>query len=289
MTHLRQRMIEDMQLRGLAEGTQEAYVRAVRQLAKHYSKSPDHISQEEVRQYFLYLRNDRQLSSSTLTVALCGVKFFYHCTLKREWPTLDLMRPRNEKKLPVVLSTAEVRRILSYVRLLRYQACLSTIYSCGLRLNECVHLQVSNIDSDRMVVHIRCGKGFRDRCVPLPVRTLSILRQYWHTHRHPVWLFPGYTPGSPRSTAIKPMTARWVQQTFKMALHDSGVQKQATVHSLRHSYATHLLEAGVSLRVIQAYLGHTSPKTTAIYTHLTSKIEDQAAETINQVMENLQW
>jgi integrase/recombinase XerD len=289
MTHLRQRMIEDMQLRGLAEGTQHAYVRAVRQLTKHYGKSPDHISQEEVRQYFLYLRNDRQLSSSTLTVALCGVKFFYQQTLKREWPMLDLMRPRNEKKLPVVLSTAEVRQILGCLRLLRYQACLSTIYSCGLRLNECVHLQVSDIDSARMVVHIRCGKGSRDRCVPLPVRTLSILRQYWHTHRHPVWLFPGYTPGSPRSTATKPMTARGVQQVFKMALQESGVQKQATVHSLRHSYATHLLEAGVGLRVIQAYLGHASPQTTAIYTHLTSKIEDQAAETINQVMENLPW
>jgi integrase/recombinase XerD len=289
MTHLRQRMIEDMQLRGLAEGTQDAYVRAVKQLAKHCGKSPDHISQEEVRQYFLYLRNDRQLSSSTLTVALCGVKFFYQQTLKREWPMLDLMRPRNEKKLPVVLSTAEVRQILGCLRLLRYQACLSTIYSCGLRLNECVHLQVSDIDSARMVVHIRCGKGSRDRCVPLPVRTLSILRQYWHTHRHPVWLFPGYTPGSPRSTATKPMTARGVQQVFKMALQESGVQKQATVHSLRHSYATHLLEAGVGLRVIQAYLGHISPQTTAIYTHLTSKIEDQAAETINQVMENLPW
>lgn len=288
-TPLRQRMIEDMQLHGLAEGTQELYVGAVRRLAKYYGKPPDQISEEELRQYFLYLRNDKQLARRTLRVALCGIKFFYQYTLKREWSTLDLMRPRDKKTLPVVFSTAEVRQVLGCLRLLRYQACLSTIYSCGLRLNECLHLQTSDIDSDRMVVYIRHGKGAKERCVPLPGRTLSILRRHWRTHRHPEWLFPGQTPGASRSTATKPMTARAVQRAFKMALHDSGVQKQATVHALRHSYATHLLEAGVSLRVIQAYLGHASPRTTAIYTHLTSKIEDQAAETINQVMESLRW
>ena len=288
MTHLRQRMIEDMQLRGLSEGTQQQYVGAVRRLAEHYAKPPDQISEEELRQYLLYLINDRQLSKSTLGVVLCGIKFFYQYTLKREWPTLGLTRPRYKRKLPVVLSTVEVRQILGCLRTLRYQACLGTIYSCGLRLAEGVHLRVSDIDSDRMMVYVR-GQKSRDRHVPLPTRTLTVLRQYWSTHRHSVWLFPGQMPGSPRSTAIKPMTVRGVQQTFKMALQESGIQKQATVHSLRHSYATHLLEAGVSLRVIQIYLGHISPQTTAIYTHLTSEIENQAAETINQVMEDLKW
>jgi integrase/recombinase XerD len=185
MTHLRQRMIEDMQLHGFAESTQRQYVVVVRQLAKHYGKPPDQVSEEELRQYFLYLRNDKQLASRTLTVALCGIKFFYQYTLKREWPTLDFIRPRARKTLPVVLSTDEVRRILSCLRLLRHQACLSTIYSCGLRLSECVHLQVSDIDSDRMVVRVHQGKGAKDRCVPLPVHTLSILRRHWSTHQEP--------------------------------------------------------------------------------------------------------
>ncbi len=290
MTRLRQRMIEDMQLRGLSEETQEAYARAVRQLAEHYGKSPQRISDEELRQYFLHLTNVKQLSSSTIKVALYGIKFLFRHTLRKEWPTLDLVRPRREKKLPVVLSVAEVRRVLGIVRRPRYRVCLSTIYACGLRLSEGVHVQVRDIDSDRMMVHVRKGKGAKDRYVPLPVPTLEMLRRYWCTHRHPEWLFPAPTKsGVPLSTATKPMSISGVQRAFKAALQESGIQKKATVHTLRHSYATHLLEAGVNLRVIQSYLGHSSPKTTAIYTHLTRKAEDLAVEAINRVMEKLQW
>jgi integrase/recombinase XerD len=290
MTSLRQRMVEDMQLRGLSEETQEAYVRAVRQLAEHYGKSPQRISDEELRQYFLHLTNVKQLSSSTIKVALYGIKFLFQHTLRKEWPTLDLVRPRREKKLPVVLSVAEVQRVLGIIRRPRYRVCLSTIYACGLRLSEGVHLQVRDIDSDRMMVHVRKGKGAKDRYVPLPVPTLEMLRRYWCTHRHPEWLFPAPTKsGVPLSTATKPMSIDGVQRAFKAALQESGIQKKATVHTLRHSYATHLLEAGVNLRVIQSYLGHSSPKTTAIYTHLTRKAEDLAVEAINRVMEELQW
>ncbi len=288
MTPLRQRMIEDMQLRGLSEKTQEAYVRAVRQLAEHYGKSPDRISEEELRQYFLYLKNVKHASRSACTIALCGIKFFYQYTLRRQWTTLDLVRPPREKKLPVVLSTAEVRRILGCLHHQRYRVCLSTIYSCGLRVREGVHLQVRDIDSDRMSVHVRHGKGAKDRYVPLPQCTLEMLRQYWCTHRHAMWLFPARTrAGVPPSTATKPMSVSGVQKAFKAALQESGVQKPATVHTLRHSYATHLLEAGVNLRLIQAYLGHSSPQTTAIYTHVTRKAEDLAAEAIDRVMETL--
>ena len=290
MTPLRQRMVEDMQLRGLSEKTQEAYVRAVRQLAEHYGKSPVQISEEELRQYFLYLKNDKRASPSAVTIALCGIKFFYEQTLKREWATFDLVRPRREKKLPVVLSVAEVHRILGCLRRPRYRVCLSTIYSCGLRLQEGVHLQVRDIDSDRMVVHVRKGKGAKDRYVPLPMPTLKMLRQHWSTHRHPRWLFPASVRTNlPPSAATRPIHVSSVQKAFKAALQESGVQKPATVHTLRHSYATHLLEAGVNLRVIQAYLGHSSPKTTAIYTHLTRKVEDLAAEAINRVMGDLEW
>jgi len=283
-------MIEDMQLRGLSEKTQDAYVRAVRQLAEHCGKSPDRIHEEDLRQYFLYLKNDKQVSSSTLTVALCGLKLFYEHTLRRQWPTLDLVRPARKKKLPVVLSIAQVRRILGHIRHPRYRVCLSSIYACGLRLGEGVHLQVRDIDGDRMVVHVRQGKGAKDRYVPLPHSTLVMLRQFWSTHRHPEWLFPAPTRAevSP-AAAQKPMCPSGVQRCFKAALKESGIQKKASVHTLRHSYATHLLEAGVNLRLIQAYLGHSSPTTTAIYTHLTRAAEHLATDAINRVMGDLAW
>jgi site-specific recombinase XerD len=283
-------MVEDMQLRGLSEKTQEAYVGAVRQLAEHYGKSPQHIGDEELRQYFLHLTNVKQVSPSTIRVALYGIKFLFQHTLRKEWLTLDLVRPRREKKLPIVLSVAEVRRILGIIRRSHYRVCLSTIYACGLRLREGVYLQVRDIDSDRMMVHVRHGKGAKDRYLPLPVPTLEMLRRYWGTHRHPEWLFPAPTKsGVPLPTAAKPMSVSGVQRAFKAALQESGIQKQASVHTLRHSYATHLLEAGVNLRVIQAYLGHSSPQTTAIYTHLTRKAEDLAVEAINRVMGDLRW
>ena len=290
MTPLRRRMVEDMQLRGLSEKTQDGYVRAVRQLAEHYDKSPQNITDEELRQYFLHLTNVKHLSPSTIRVTLHGIKFLFQHTLRKEWPTLDLVRPRREKKLPVVFSVTEVRRILGIIRRPRYRVCLSTIYACGMRLSEGVYLQVRDIDGDRTMVHVRHGKGAKDRYVPLPVPTLEMLRRYWRTHRHPEWLFPAPTKsGVPLSTATKPMSVSGVQRAFKAALQESGIQKDASVHTLRHSYATHLLEAGVNLRVIQAYLGHSSPQTTAIYTHLTRKADDLAAEAINRVMGDLRW
>jgi integrase/recombinase XerD len=286
MTKLRQRMIEDMQLRGLAEKTQESYLRVVRQLAEHYHKPPDQISEEELRQYFLYLKNVRQVSHSSCTVALCGIKFFYERTLRREWTTLELVRSPREKKLPVVLSVAEVGQILGGVRRMKYRVCLGTLYSCGLRLKEGLHLQVADIDRDRLQIHVRHGKGGKDRYVPLPKCTLKMLRQYWVTHRHPEWLFPA---SNFRGMATGPMNPSGVQRAFRAACQESGVQKHATVHTLRHSWATHMLEAGVNLRIIQAYLGHRSPNTTAIYTHLTRKAQVPAVAAINQVMDEIQW
>ena len=279
MTALRQRYIEDLQLRGLSPRTQDAYVRVVRQLAEHYGKSPDILTEEELRQYLLYLKNEKHAARNTCTLALCSLKFFYQQTLKRDWPVLDFVRPAREKKLPVVLSVEEVQQILGCVRRARYRVCLSTIYACGLRLMEGVQLPVADVDGARMVVHVRQGKGGQDRYVPLPRRTLELLREYWSSHRDPVWLFPGRTP------AGGPMCASGVQRAFKAALAESGVHKQASVHTLRHSWATHLLEAGVNLRLIQIYLGHRSPTTTALYTHLTRKSEDLASEAINRLVE----
>jgi site-specific recombinase XerD len=289
MTCLKQRMIEDLQLRGLSPSTQDAYVRVVRQLAEHYDKPPDAITEEELRQYFLYLTNGKGVSASAFRGALCGIKFFYQYTLKREWPTLDLVRPAKEKKLPVVLSIEEVHQVLGCVRRRHYRVCLTTIYSCGLRLQEGVHLQVADIDSARMLVHIHRGKGAKDRFVPLPQHTLDILRGYWAAHRNPTWIFPTTRPADVFSlaAATRSMEVSSVQKALKAAVVESGLHKPATVHTLRHSYATHLLEAGVNLRVIQAYLGHSSPTSTAIYTHLTRKVEDRAAKAINRVMDSL--
>ena len=289
MTCLKQRMIEDLQLRGLSPRTQDAYVRVVRQLAEHYDKPPDEITEEELRQYFLYLTNGKGVSASAFRGALCGIKFFYQYTLKREWPTLDLVRPAKEKKLPVVLSVEEVHQVLGCVRRRHYRVCLTTIYSCGLRLQEGVHLQVADIDSARMLVHVHRGKGAKDRFVPLPQHTLDLLRGYWAAHRNPTWIFPTTRPADVFSlaAATRSMEVSSVQRALKAAVVESGLHKPATVHTLRHSYATHLLEAGVNLRIIQAYLGHRSPTSTAIYTHLTRKVEDRAAKAINLVMDSL--
>jgi integrase/recombinase XerD len=279
MTALRQRYIEDLQLRGLSPRTQDSYVRVVRKLAEHYGKSPDVLTEEELRQYLLYLKNEKHAARNTCTLALCSLKFFYQQTLKRDWPVLDFVRPARDRKLPVVFSVEEVQQILGCVRRARYRVCLSLIYACGLRLLEGVQLPVADVDGARMVIHVRHGKGGQDRYVPLPRRTLELLREYWSCHRDPVWMFPGVTPGG------GPMCATGVQRAFKAALAGSGIHKQASVHTLRHSWATHLLEAGVNLRLIQIYLGHRSPTTTALYTHLTRKSEDLASEAINRLVE----
>lgn len=288
MTQLRQRMIEDLQLRGLSERTQEMYVRAVRQLAEHYHKSPDRITEEELRDYFLYLKNVKHYSRSASTIALCGIKFFYTHTLQREWTTLTFVRPPREKKLPVILSPTEVRTILACMRLPRYRICLSTIYACGLRLQEGTRLQVSDIDSARMCIHVRQGKGAKDRYVPLPHRILELLRQYWATHRNPAWVFPAPgRGGTGMATASTPMPRSSVQDAFRAALRKSGIHKRACIHTLRHSWATHLLETGVNLRLIQEYLGHNSPATTTLYTHLTLQAQEMAGVAINRLMEDL--
>jgi integrase/recombinase XerD len=288
MTELRKRMIECLQLRGLSERTQEAYVRAVRQLSEHYHKSPELITEEELRQYFLFIKNVKHYARNTSTVAICGIKFFFEKTLNRDWATFGLLRAPREKKLPVILSREEVRQILGRIRLPRYRVCLATIYSCRLRLQEGTHLQVADLDSARMMIHVRHGKGAKDRYVPLPQRTLQLLRQYWQQHHNPVLLFPAEGRNHidlARST--EPMSRSSVQDAFHAALQESGNHKRASVHTLRHSWATHLLAAGVNLRLIQQWLGHSSPATTSGYTHLTVKAEQLGAAAINQLMSDL--
>jgi len=246
------------------------------------------ITEAELRQYFLFLKNVKHYSRNTMTIAICGIRSFYKDTLSRDWNIFGIVRPAPEKKLPVILSAGEVRQILSSIRLPRYKVCLSTIYSCGLRLQEGTHLHVADIDSARMMLHVRHGKGAKDRYVPLPRRTLVLLRQYWKQHRNPRLLFPAEGRNhSDLSKSTEPMSKSSVQDAFHAALKQSGNNKHASVHTLRHSWATHLLEAGVNLRLIQEWLGHASPATTSVYTHLTVKAEQLGASAIDQLMSDL--
>jgi len=230
------------------------------------------------------LRNQKHAARTTCTVALCAIKFFYEQTLQRHWPLLDFVRPPQQHKLPVVRSPEEVWRVLGQIRMLHYRVCLSTISACGLRLPHGVQRQVPQIDSARMQLHIQGGKGNKDRYVPLPPRALTQLRAYWVTPRNPVFLFPARNriDGAP-PTATAPFDARGVQRAFQVAVQEVGLSKPATVHTLRHSWATHLLAAGVNLRLIQVWRGHAAPTTTASSTHLTHKAELLATDALDRL------
>lgn len=285
LTALRHRMHQDLQLAGLAEGTQTAYLDAVKKLAKHCNKAPDRLTEAEVRDYLLYLKNERKCARGTMAVAASGIKFFYTHTAHRDWPTLKILRVKRAKTLPDVLSIDEVRQLIDAVRTPHYKAFFWTVYSLGLRLQEALRLKVGDIDAARMMVHVRGGKGAKDRYVPLPPYTLTVLRRYWATHRNPVWLFPppGPDPAATKS-ATAPMARSSVQGAMQRIVADVGFHKRITPHTLRHSYATHLLEAGVSLRLIQKYLGHSSLRSTMVYLHMTSMGQEQARGTINRLM-----
>ncbi len=280
MSAIRQRMIEDMQLHGYSARTQTSYLGAVRGLAGHYHRSPETVTQDELRSYFLYLVKERGVARSTLMIHLSGIRFFFEKTLKQEWHIFDLVRPKKRRKLPVILSTDEVKHLLWIVQNPTVRMALTVIYACGLRLSEGLHLKVLDIDSSRMLLWVRNGKGGKDRCVPLPVRLLELLREYWKLRRPRLYLFTNAKTREPLSTTT-------LQKTFKIALIQSQIRKEASIHTLRHSYATHLLEKGINLRVIQELLGHQSPQTTACYTHLTDKGLHILVETVNQLAADL--
>jgi site-specific recombinase XerD len=256
-------------------------------------KSPDEILEEEIRQYFLYVTTVKKWARPTCTSAICAIKFFWEQTLGRDWTTVGLVRPAREKKVPVILSREEVVAILQEVKLFRYRVCLETIYSCGLRLLEGISLQLADIDSARMLVHVH-GKGGKERYVPLAQRTLLLLRELWKTHRNATWIFPmagkpgrGYAQARYLRTATRHCSKSVVQSAFRQALKATGIRKKAHVHSLRHSYATHLLEAGVNLRQIQVNLGHSSAQTTSVYAHLTAIGQEKARKTLDGIMNDL--
>lgn len=284
-----ERSTKALQLNGLAERSQQSYTRMVRLLVDFYGKTPDMITEEELQEYFLHRKLVSKWSGGYMRICYCAIRFFFVNVLERKWHTFDYLRAKREQKLPAVLSLEEVHRLLDCIRIPHYRAFHSTVYSCGLRLEEALNLEVSDIDSDRMMIHVHRGKGTKDRYVPLPHSTLGILRKYWASHRNPRLIFPAL--GRDRQGAAKaqyPMSKSTVQDALRNAKKPAHIHKRGVcVHTLRHSYATHLLEAGVNLMVIQRYLGHNSLTTTMIYLHLTQKGHDDAAKIISHLMEGL--
>jgi len=270
-------MLEDMRLHGLAARTQVSYAGAVSGLARYYGRSPDTLSEEEIRRFFLYLTDEKGVSDSTLVVYLSGIRFFYEKTLRRRWRVLRLIRSKRSRRLPIVLSPGEVQAILKKSDHRMARPCLTTIYGCGLRLTEGARLRVGDIDSERMLLRVEQGKGAKDRYVPLSPRLLALLRDYWLERRPTGYLFPGKRPGHYVCVAT-------LQRAFKVALAKSGVTKKATIHTLRHSFATSLLEQGVNLRLIQQILGHRSLQTTTLYTHVTRKSVDGLRASIDDLI-----
>ena len=286
---LRQRFVEHMALAGYLERTVEAYTQAVaRTLAEIGGKPPGRVAEEELRAYLLDLKA-RGVARGTFSIALAANRLFFRDVVGRRWDIFTIARPSHDKKLPVVLSRGEVARALAAVRIPVYRVCLTTIYACGLRLMEGATLTVAQVDGERRLLHVH-GKGGRDRYVPLSETALRMLRVFWKTHRCPTWLFPAPTRHGLEhalASGAGPLNRASLQSAFCRAVKAARIAKPAHVHTLRHSYATHLLEAGVNLRLIQAYLGHSSARTTQLYTHLTAEAHAAAANPVDRLMDGI--
>jgi len=264
MGKLRDQMEMDMKLRRLRPRTISCYLDRMRSVAIHFSKSPAELTEEEIRRYLYHLIEERKASQAVISQSYSALKFFFENTLQRQWDGLKIPRSKQQKKLPGVLSKREVELIFSCTSNLKHRAILMTTYSAGLRISEATRLKVSDIDSERMTIRVNEGKGFKDRYTLLGERNLEILRRYYKAYRPSDWLFPGRNPSEPVSVSC-------VQRVFRASVHKAGIKKKASVHTLRHSFATHLLESGVDLYYIQRLLGHKSAGTTSVYLHVTGK------------------
>jgi site-specific recombinase XerD len=256
-------MKEDLRVRNYSVRTEKCYITQVARFAQYLGRSPAGASPDDVRSYLIHLREDKKVSRSLFAQSVCALRFFFLVTLGREGMIAHLPFPRAEKRLPTVLSPEEVRRLLAAVANLKHRTILTTIYSAGLRISEALSLRLDSIDSQRMVILLRQAKGHRDRYVPLESSLLVLLRQYWQLYHPRYWLFPGQRPE-------EHLTPSAVQRVCARACREAGIAKKAHVHTLRHSYATHLLEAGLDLRTIQLQLGHRSLSTTSCYLHVAS-------------------
>jgi integrase len=287
---LYERMQRALTLQGKAQATKDAYSRAVRRTADYFDRCPDELTAEDLKGYFADLLQTH--SWSTIKLDRCGLQFFYRHVLERPWDWVDIVKPPRVQRLPDVLTRAETQRLLCSVYKLRYRVFFITLYSTGLRLGEGLALEVGDIDGHRRRIHVRGGKGRKDRYVPLPPAVLRMLRRWWKTHEHPRLIFPNPNGGAERMrTAQRPMHKGGVQAAMRAAVGDCGIRLRITAHSMRHLFSTHMLELGVDLRELQAILGHVSPATTARYAHLTEVTSAQARERQELLLESfvLRW
>jgi len=283
-----------VELKDYKPPTKKEYVRCLRKLAEHHHCDPATLAEDRLRAYFLFLRQDKRVSGSALSIIKASLQLFFRQQLGRtDWTVFSELVIRRGQPLPLVLSRPDVQRVLGTLREPRFRTCLRLIYHTGLRVGEAVRLKVTDLDGASLRLHVRNGKGGKDRCVPFSAAMLRELRGWWKTHRHPVWLFPApgcawRERGTPLNQRLHqangPMSVSAVQNAFRLARAESGIHPQATVHTLRHCYATHLLEEGVSLRLISQYLGHQSLDVTVIYTHLTATNEGQARAALERLL-----
>jgi site-specific recombinase XerD len=269
---------------GKADKTIDSYARAVRRVARVFDRCPDALTVEELERYFTELVDTH--SWNVVKIDRNGLRFFHEQVLGRELPWLNLLKPPVVRSLPDVLTQEEIARLILTSRRLRYQSFWWGTYSMGLRLSETLYLAVGDIDRARMPVHVRAGKGRRDRFVHLPALTLKVLARQWRSHRHPKLLFPGRA-GAHGAPAAGVMDRGSTQKAFARVVADTGIRKPVSIHSLRHSYATHLMEAGLHLSGVQALLGHASPQTTARYVRMTEKVRAETQDTVNRLMAEL--
>jgi site-specific recombinase XerD len=256
-------MDRELRIRGLAENTRKSYLETMTHLVRHFMRPPDQLTAEDVKQFQLFLTQKRRVSWSTFNLRVCAIRFFYRHVLPVPWDVEQIPYQRTGKKLPLVLSGEEVVALLDAATNLKHRAILMTLYAAGLRASEAVHLRPPDIDSQRMMIRVTQGKGHKDRYVMLSAQLLETLRRYWRQRRPDSWLFPGQDPGGP-------LTCGTVHRFFADLKNRAGIRKPASPHSLRHSFATHLLERGVNIRVIQRLLGHRSLRSTEIYTHVAA-------------------
>lgn len=262
MSDLRQKMIADLELRNYSPQTIRAYIRCVASFAKHFHQSPDQLGPTHVRDYQLFLVRQKKVSWASFNQTVCALRFFYHITLGRKEMIEHIPYPRSEKRLPSTLSQAEVADLLKATANLKHRAILTTIYAAGLRVSEVAKLRPDDIDSKQQIIIVRQGKGRRDRLVMLSPHLLDLLRQYWKVYRPTSWLFPG-------DDSNRPITTTTIYKIYQRLAQSANLSKHISPHTLRHSFASHLLEAGTDLRTIQILLGHRNLKTTALYLHIS--------------------
>ncbi len=277
--------VSALKRQGKAEATIDAYSRALRRICAFFDCPPDILKQEQFEAYFESLVSTH--SWSTVKVDRNGLQFFYKYVIKRDWQWVEIVKPPIEKHLPDVLTLKELERLINGTRELRYQTFILCCFSMGLRLGEALSLTIGDIDSERMKVHIRQAKGKKDRFVTMPKMALDALRRYWVTHRHPKWIFPRGRSAQERLEADSVMDRGGLQKSFKAIVQDVGIHKDITIHTLRHCYGTLLTDAGVNLRSIQHEMGHECPKTTALYTQLSTHTQHDTNKRINRMLNHL--